>query len=382
MRRRSPDAVALRVLDRVPEQTVRGAVSALISLVGLLLVGPLLARTLDGYRTVASLVFGGTVPLALALVVVIAGVLVWRSEASRREAVHVAFWWLLGLGATVTMGVAVLLYLHGQGVPTPEWFLFVLGNATPGAVGGLVVGFYDARSIRQAAELDAERARLAAEHERLVLLNRIVRHDIANDLQIISGMSDQLEASVDADGRRYLTRIQQTTEDAIDLIERVRTFVTILDDDVSPERRPISLQRVLTTQVDNVREMYRRATIEVDGEIPDVEVRADELLSTVFHNLLTNAIEHNDAADPYVALRVEEEDGQVRVDIADNGPGIPEALRESVFESDIDRRNDSASGVGLYIVKTLLEQYGGDVRVEDNDPRGTVFVVELQTVAA
>jgi signal transduction histidine kinase len=68
--------------------------------------------------------------------------------------------------------------------------------------------------------------------------------------------------------------------------------------------------------------------------------------------------------------------------VADNGPGVPEGEREMVFDRfyrgrDAARRGEAGSGLGLAIVKSLVELHGGSIRVEQGQPRGARFVVEL-----
>jgi signal transduction histidine kinase len=65
------------------------------------------------------------------------------------------------------------------------------------------------------------------------------------------------------------------------------------------------------------------------------------------------------------------------VSIADNGPGIEDKHKEQIFQEGEKGLESGGTGVGLYLVKTLVDKYGGDVWVEDNEPTGSVFVVEL-----
>lgn len=101
------------------------------------------------------------------------------------------------------------------------------------------------------------------------------------------------------------------------------------------------------------------------------------MLSSVFSNLFNNAIQHNDSDDPRVEVDVEERDDSVVIAVADDGPGLPDDRRESVFGRGEQGLDSAGTGIGLYLVATLVEQYGGTVWAEDNDPRGTVFNVEL-----
>ena len=113
---------------------------------------------------------------------------------------------------------------------------------------------------------------------------------------------------------------------------------------------------------------------------------ADELLYDVFANLVDNAIKHCCDVPPAVDIRLETADMGGRkfclVSVEDNGPGIPDDLKKAIFER--MRRGDTkakGSGLGLYLVRTLVESYGGRVWVEDrvqgDRSRGSRFVVML-----
>jgi signal transduction histidine kinase len=132
--------------------------------------------------------------------------------------------------------------------------------------------------------------------------------------------------------------------------------------------------------VNEVRSTYEDVVLTTDGGIPDVEVRADDMLGSVFRNLLTNAIEHNDEAVREVTVAATATDGRVVVRVADNGPGIPDDRKDAIFEEGEKGLDSEGTGLGLYLVETLVERYDGDIRVEDNEPKGAVFVVELPVV--
>jgi signal transduction histidine kinase len=116
-------------------------------------------------------------------------------------------------------------------------------------------------------------------------------------------------------------------------------------------------------------------------------VKANELLTDVFSNLVMNAIKHSPcdrplAIDIGMAKVREDRVDYFRVTIDDNGPGIPDEKKASVFGRFArGKDNVKGSGLGLYLVKSLAEKYGGKVRVEDRVPgdhtRGCRFVVML-----
>lgn len=104
---------------------------------------------------------------------------------------------------------------------------------------------------------------------------------------------------------------------------------------------------------------------------------ADEYLSELFENLLANAIEHNDAATPRVRVSVTVDTEKAVVRIADNGPGMPDDHKDSLFDWEESSRADIGMGVGLAIVTALVDRYDGRIWVEDNEPTGTAVYVEL-----
>ncbi|WP_276299066.1 response regulator [Halorussus lipolyticus] len=238
--------------------------------------------------------------------------------------------------------------------------------------------------------------------EELAVINRLVRHDINNDVQLLLGWSEALSGFVEDDGEEYLDRVRDTCSHIDELTSIARDFVESMGDDTGVELRATNLRQVLETEVEKNRRSFEDATISVVGDLPNVSVQANELLSSVFGNLLSNAVRHNDAPDPSVEVEVEERESRVLVRIADDGPGVPEQRRDEIFGKGEMGPESSGTGIGLYLVHTLVEQYGGDVWVEnrpveglstdaldadgdgdgngddgDDNPRGSVFTVEL-----
>jgi PAS domain S-box-containing protein len=237
-------------------------------------------------------------------------------------------------------------------------------------------------------ELETTKRKLEDTNRTLELLNHIIRHDIRTETDLLLGRLRQLRATgSDADAgtlefgrkeRRALDDIERSGEFISELTERTRELmdaVTTTPQEVEPVPLAPAVHRVVG-KLDDAGD----ATITVDGEVPDVDVYANEMLGTVFRNLLTNAIQHNDAEHPAVTVSASREDGYVTVAVADNGPGIPAGKREEVFGRGTRLEGSDGTGFGLFLVETLVDQYGGEIRVEDNEPTGAVFEVTLPTV--
>jgi len=233
------------------------------------------------------------------------------------------------------------------------------------------VGFQQDATARKEYELELETQR-----DDLDLLNEMVRHDIRNDLQLVQGHADLLREHVDEAGHEHLDTVLESAADAVALTqtagELAETMLT-----TEPETQRVPLVPTLTEEVESLRESYPEAVVDVVEPLPAVQVTADEMLDSVFRNVLRNAVQHNDKAVPEVTVSATRENGRVEVRIADNGPGIPDERKPSVFGKGQKGLDSEGTGIGTYLVKTLVNRYGGDVWVEDNDPEGAVFVVSL-----
>jgi signal transduction histidine kinase len=248
-------------------------------------------------------------------------------------------------------------------------------SSTPFMVGEVETGRLV--TITDVTNRESYRRQLEAKTEQLEALNRVVRHDIRNDMAVIVGWGETLYDHVDETGEDALDRVLQKSRHVIGITEVARDFVEALSDEGTAELEPISLPQILETELATVRDSYPDATFRVSGDIPHVSVQANEMLSSVFRNLFENAVKHNDEEIPEITVTCVERDGRVRVRIADNGPGIPNGQKERVFRKGEKGADSAGSGIGLYLVYMLTEQFGGDVWVEDNDPKGAIFVVEL-----
>lgn len=148
---------------------------------------------------------------------------------------------------------------------------------------------------------------------------------------------------------------------------------------------PLKLERVSVTDLldeaaDSARSHHAGAWIDVAVEPPDLVVEVDPMrIGQVLGNFLDNAFRHGGSRAWMSARR--EGDG-VRIEVADDGPGIPEDERMRVFERfyRVDRARRAAGtgfGLGLAIVGWIVALHGGDVRAEANEPRGCRMVVHL-----
>jgi PAS domain S-box-containing protein len=237
---------------------------------------------------------------------------------------------------------------------------------------------------RREQELERTNEELAQTNEELEILNRIVRHDIQNDMNVVQGHAQLVEAKLDEDDRDAIEPVLHNTQHAIELTEAVRDLITAATDGEDLEMEPIDLVDLLEQELERARVAHGEATFtlevpETDGRI---EVWGTSMFSSVITNLRSNAVRHNDTDEPRIDIAVALDPETVTIRVADNGPGVPEDKRDEIFGRGEKGLDSPGSGIGLYLVDTLVEEFGGSVHVEGNEPRGAVFVIELQRVTA
>jgi len=222
---------------------------------------------------------------------------------------------------------------------------------------------------------------LKRREEELSILNRIVRHDIRNDMTIIRGRADLLAEHVDDAGTKHLEAMNESSQHVVELTENVGALMAAITGDESIEVEPIDAIRVLHTQLEQARQRFDDAEFSVEDELPDsCYVEANEMLSSVFTNLFNNAVQHHDDPPCRVRVSVARDDTTMRIEVADDGPGIPESRRKDIFGRGEKGMDSTGTGVGLYLVDTLIDQYGGTISVGESESGGAQFVIELLLV--
>ncbi|GAB3310843.1 sensor histidine kinase [Haloplanus salinarum] len=312
-----------------------------------------------------------TAPFALG--VVYGGLLLRRGGFDTDRYPRVGGW--CGGGLAVFLGLNLVMIAVWPPGSLSNAFGWALFAACVGSSGGLAIGIVEARAIERARA--AERAAVRAEHldaqrEWMTYLNELLRHEVLNNANVIDGYATLLYERVDPEEPMAdrLDVIRARSRRLTDVIDDVRTLIEAAE--AGTEREPVDLGETLTTEVADLRAAHPEADVSVS--VPDdVCVAADALLGRVFANLLDNAVEHHDGQRPGVSVTADPDGDTVRVRVQDDGPGIPERQRERLFEQGGTRTH----GLGLYLVRTLVERYGGSVELAETGPEGTTFVVEL-----
>lgn len=242
------------------------------------------------------------------------------------------------------------------------------------------------RDITRRKEME-EKLRRSKENTELYL--DILLHDISNINTVSSGFLELMMLRPDLTDRSmsYLKYCSEAVKRASSLINKVRTL-SYIDMD-SQEKLRFDLVSLFDNVLDSVRTEYpdKNIVAEKTGVKGRAEINAGALLTDMMRHLISNAIIHN--PNPKVELYFDLKEQRIRdiegyiMSISDNGCGIPDILKENVFiRSKRQDGNLPGSGLGLSIVKGVVEKYGGEIWVEDrikgNHSLGSSFKIFLR----
>jgi two-component system aerobic respiration control sensor histidine kinase ArcB len=202
------------------------------------------------------------------------------------------------------------------------------------------------------------------------VLNRVLRHNLRNDMTVARGLAETLREDLDDVDARKADQIVATADGLLELSETARKLEDVFSEGSSP--RPLDLVVMVEHAVDHTRRTHPDATIELSA-VEEAVVRASPAVETAVHELVDNAARYA-GPGPTVEVEVRTVEDGVVVAVTDDGPGLPEQDR-AVLETGDETPLHHGSGLGLWLVHWLVSSLDGDVEVTVDD--GTTVRLRL-----
>jgi signal transduction histidine kinase len=199
--------------------------------------------------------------------------------------------------------------------------------------------------------------------QRLAVLNRILRHNVRNELDVIRAHAEDADLSPAIQGVDRLARLSEETRRVQQLMERS-----------ADDRTPTELSSLLD---DIVADVTAGTNAEVTVTTPDITVTLDtKLCRYAVRHLVENAVEHNDAPVPRIRVRAEQSGSDVQILVADDGPGVPES-EQAVIEAGEEAPLKHGSSFGLWGTNWAVRTMGGSLSFGDSDLGGAAVTITL-----
>jgi K+-sensing histidine kinase KdpD len=267
----------------------------------------------------------------------------------------------------------------------PRWF-------RPGQLGRLqLVAARAAIALDTRQALERERSRVEAlvelERERREFM-QIASHELRTPLTVIRGYASLLEEGslgpMPAMAQQALHTLMEKSSEMRVQVERMLLLARLEDGAAPPQLAPVDLRKVVNDALDRVQPQLRLRQGQLDVKLSDTPlmVMGDaERLASALDNLLQNAVKFS-SGPPEILVVGDRRNGRASLVIKDHGIGIPQEARPHLFEkfyrvNNPELQNVTGTGIGLYLVRQVVESHGGRVEVESQPGEGSEFKIEL-----
>jgi signal transduction histidine kinase len=285
--------------------------------------------------------------------------------------------WIFGLCVFVTS----LVFLRGLGFALKLHILSISLLIGAGAAPLLITALMVRKQRRMRNRLESMKNLVEEIYKRRLaeekgeFLHSLLEHNIGNKIAVALSSLNQLagEKLPGKKGKMVSMSLKAVVESS-ELLEKARLLKRI---GKSVVVKIYDLDLAITRAIKRIKPEAGEKGIKIAYEKTDVFVQASPVLEELFFNLMENAIEHANCKKIKIGVRARGDDCTILVD--DDGRGVPKELREKIFRKGISERA-VGRGLGLYLVKKVVEIYDGDIQVTDSPLGGTRFTIRLKRV--
>ena len=203
------------------------------------------------------------------------------------------------------------------------------------------------------------------DNRRVRLLTRILRHNLRNDTNVVSGYAEEIRETADGEQvREYAECINETALELGRLSQSVGQIERVVSGDYGEQSRT-RVRTVVEAVVSEVESGTAGVSFTVD-ELVEMWVDVDDAFTVALTHAIDNAVRHNSGGDQRVTVAIDASPntGRAEIRIGDNGPQIPDMEVDALDESNAYSGTAHGSGVGLFVMKWCIESLGGELRIE------------------
>ncbi|WP_278352544.1 sensor histidine kinase [Chryseobacterium gleum] len=224
-----------------------------------------------------------------------------------------------------------------------------------------------------------ERLRFKASEEAWREMAKQVAHEVKNPLTPMKLTIQNFERKFDPEDPNIRERVKQMSKTIVDQIDLIATVASAFSEFAKlPEKNNEVIN--LNTEVEDILRVFNDDSIFMHANKSNIMINMDRIyLSRIITNLVTNAKQaESDQRKLIINVDVEQHQRRVMISVQDNGIGIPENMYERIFEPNFTSKN-SGMGLGLSMVRKMIEDYKGEISVKSEVGKGSTFIITLPT---
>lgn len=224
-----------------------------------------------------------------------------------------------------------------------------------------------------------ERLRFKASEEAWREMAKQVAHEVKNPLTPMKLTIQNFERKFDPEDPNIRERVKQMSKTMVDQIDLIATVASAFSEFAKlPEKNNEIIN--LNNEVEDILRVFNNDSVFMHANKSNIIINMDKIyLSRIITNLVTNARQaESEERKLIVNVDIEQHQRRIMISVQDNGVGIPENIYERIFEPNFTSKN-SGMGLGLSMVRKMVEDYKGEITVKSEVGKGTTFTITLPT---
>lgn len=281
--------------------------------------------------------------------------------------------------------------LHGQRTHMENHTELIRKDGTVVAVADSAAPIIDNDQKQQGVivvfrDVSKERMLEQAQDEFVSLTSHQLRTPLTAIRLFVELLADTETGKLNAEQQDYVSKVSVSTNRMIQLVGDILNISRIQLGQLNIDPVPTDIKSLIAESIEEVRPLaaIRSSTIsfEYAHDIPKLIDIDPILIGQVVHNYLTNALRYTETGKGEITVRLERHDIGYRLSVADNGIGIPKAAQTKIFQrffraDNAIKAEGEGSGLGLYLIKMIMDSSGGSVGFESSEGNGTTFYATI-----
>jgi len=210
-----------------------------------------------------------------------------------------------------------------------------------------------------------------------------VSHEIKTPLSVISNYAKALKnPSLDEETKqKYLDVLVANSQKLSNLVSNILKLNKLEKQTISPERIKLNIGELLRDNILQFESLFEKKNIDLNCKISDIELTIEQsYLEVIFNNLISNAIKFTNQ-NGVIEISLSNINEYVVFSVKDNGIGISNEVGSRIFEKFYQAdtsRSAEGNGLGLALVKKIIDIMGGEISVKSQEGKGSTFTVKLK----